>query len=75
MISDRIGKIAKAQQYALESDRFAAVGDEVHVQGDHGHHTLSRCNDGWACSCGFFARNGWCAHTLAYEWYSGVRPH
>jgi len=75
MISDRIGKIAKAKQYALEADRFSTVGNEIHVQGNHGHYTLTRVDDAWVCDCGFYARNGWCAHTLAYEWYSGVRAH
>jgi len=75
MLSDRIGKIAKAQQYALESDRFTVVDDHVLVKGEHRSHTLTKRNGAWECSCSYYRRNGWCAHTLAFEWYSGVRPH
>ena len=74
MLSDRIGKIAKAQQYAGESDRFQVMGDKVIVQGDHGSYTLFRRGEGWQCDCSYYQRHGWCAHTLAFEWYSGARP-
>jgi len=74
MFSDRIGKIEKARQYALEADRFTIDDNHVLVRGDHGSYTLSRREDTWECSCDFHRRNGWCAHTLAFEWYTGRRP-
>jgi hypothetical protein len=76
MLSDRIGKIEKARQYATQSERFRVVGEHVHVRGDHGSYVLTRGSEDvdWACSCDYCRRNGWCAHTLAFEWYSGQRP-
>lgn len=75
MFSDRIGKIQKARLYALEPERFTVSGESVSVRGDHGDYILTRQDDGgWACTCGYYRRHRWCAHTLAYEWYAGLRP-
>lgn len=74
MLSDRIGKIEKARQYALEADRFMTVDDRVIVRGDHGDYILTKNGDLWECHCDFYRRHGWCAHSLAFEWYTGSRP-
>jgi|YNPNPStandDraft_1061719.scaffolds.fasta_scaffold133369_2 hypothetical protein len=74
MLSDRINKIAKARQYALEAERFTIAGDQALVRGDQGEHHLSRRPAGWECDCDYFRRHGWCAHTLALEWRTGDRP-
>jgi hypothetical protein len=74
MLSDRIGKIEKARQYSLDAGRFTVADDLVLVRGDHGDHTLKRDRDDWVCSCDYYRRHKWCAHTLAFEWYTGARP-
>lgn len=74
MFSDRINKVEKARQYAADPDRFFLRGEEVLVRGVHGNHTLTQHEDGWHCSCHYFRRYGWCAHTLAWEWRQGLRP-
>ncbi|MGQ9518188.1 MAG: hypothetical protein ACUVT1_13050 [Anaerolineae bacterium] len=74
MFSDRIGKIQKARLYALEPERFTVDGEVVIVRGDHGSYILSKQAGEWACTCGYYRRHHWCAHTLAYEWLAGLRP-
>jgi len=74
MLSDRINKVEKARQYILEAERFTIYGDRATVRGDHGSYALARHHEAWVCNCDFCQRNGWCAHTLAIEWYLGERP-
>jgi len=75
MLSDRISKVEKARQYVTETERFTIVGDRAVVRGDHGSYTLERRQNAWQCDCDYCRRNGWCAHTLAVEWFLGERPH
>jgi len=75
MLSDRIGKIEKARQYAAEAERFTICDDRVLVRGEHGSYTLSKNGNSWECDCDYCRRHGWCAHTLAFEWRTGSQPH
>ena len=67
MQSSIIGKIEKARRYADEPERFHVESFSVTVRGDNTDHQVEFADEGWSCTCGFFAEWSICSHTMAIE--------
>lgn len=60
-----ITKIQKAKAYIAATERFNRNGDLVTLRSEHGTRTLSKGQDGWTCTCDFYAKHRICSHVLA----------
>lgn len=67
MNSSLIGKVEKANRYALERDRVSFAGFSVDFRGDHDTYRVGYDEGRWRCSCDFFSGWGLCSHTMAME--------
>ena len=67
MDSGMIGKIQKARFYAEEPERICFQQFQATFQGTNSRHTVAYDQDGWHCTCNFFASRGVCSHTMALE--------
>ncbi len=67
MQSSLIGKIEKANRYALEKDRVTFSEFSVKFRGENDTYDTSYHDDKWNCSCHFFSTWGTCSHTMALE--------
>lgn len=67
MDSAMISKIIKAKKYAAERDRMEFKSFTVVFTGNHRDHTVTFDNNGWHCTCDFFAQRNICSHTMAME--------
>ena len=67
MQSSLIGKIEKANRYALETDRVTFSEFSVGFRGENSSYNTSYKDGEWHCSCQFFSSWGLCSHTMALE--------
>jgi len=67
MQSSLIGKIEKAQRYALEKDRVTFNDFSVKFRGENSVYDTSFKDGKWQCTCNFFSKWGLCSHTMAME--------
>ena len=67
MQSSLIGKIEKANRYALETDRITFSDFAVNFRGENNTYNTSYKDEKWQCSCHFFSSWGLCSHTMALE--------
>lgn len=67
MQSSLIGKIEKANRYALETDRVTFTEFSVKFRGDNSDYFTSHRDGKWHCTCSFFSNWGLCSHTMALE--------
>ncbi len=67
MDSSLARKIAKANQYATQSDRFRFQNFAIGFHGDNHEHVI-KYNDGkFDCDCEYFGHHAYCSHMLALE--------
>lgn len=69
LVEALLGKIAKAERYASEPQRFAATPKGLDVSTDHGIRHLTHEGARWNCDCEFFRLHDVCSHALATEQY------
>jgi hypothetical protein len=67
MQSSLIGKIEKANRYALETDRITFSEFTVNFRGENNTYSTGFKDKKWQCSCQFFSSWGLCSHTMALE--------
>lgn len=67
MQSSLIGKIEKANRYALEKDRVTFIEFATNFRGDNDAYSTGFKDGRWNCTCHFFASWGVCSHTMALE--------
>ena len=67
MQSSLIGKIEKANRYAMETDRITFSDFTVNFRGENNTSNTSYKDKKWQCSCQFFSSWGLCSHTMALE--------
>jgi hypothetical protein len=65
--SSLIGKIDKARRYSQEPERVRFQEFTASFQGDNDRYEVSWGQEGWHCSCDYFAHNELCCHTMALE--------
>ncbi|MBN1286351.1 MAG: SWIM zinc finger family protein [Anaerolineae bacterium] len=65
---ERISRIEKSKRYAEERElRIDFQNFTATIRGDNSIHTVNFSDKTWTCSCDFFQKRGYCAHTMALE--------
>ena len=67
MYSSLIGKVEKAQRYALERERLSFSNFKASFRGEHDSYQVSYDDGTWKCSCEHFNGRQLCSHAMAVE--------
>ena len=67
MYSSLIGKVEKAQRYALERERLSFSNFKASFRGEHDSYQVSYDDGTWKCSCEHFNERQLCSHAIAVE--------
>ena len=67
MYSSLIGKVEKAQRYALERERLSFSNFKVSFRGEHDRYQVTYDEGTWKCSCEHFNGRQLCSHAMAIE--------
>ncbi|MEK7778419.1 MAG: SWIM zinc finger family protein [Chloroflexota bacterium] len=67
MYSSLIGKVEKAQRYALERERLSLSNFKASFRGEHDSYQVTYDGGAWKCSCEHFDGRQLCSHAMAIE--------
>ena len=67
MYSSLIGKVEKAQRYALERERLTLSHFNASFRGEHDSYQVMYDRGRWKCSCEHFNGIQLCSHVMAIE--------
>lgn len=67
MDSSIVRKIAKARDYAEQSDRIKILQCKIEFQGKNSAHQIEFDRGTWLCDCNYFSSNQICSHSMALE--------
>ncbi|MBQ6478672.1 MAG: hypothetical protein IJI44_04800 [Erysipelotrichaceae bacterium] len=60
-----LGKIELALKYRNEKERYEYNGDRIVLHSEHGIRTITANEEGYHCTCEYYAQNGICSHILS----------
>ncbi|MFA6073151.1 MAG: nucleoside-triphosphatase [Candidatus Woesearchaeota archaeon] len=66
-VTKLIGKIKKAERYAMQPERFIISENLVTANTEHGERHLVKTQNSWKCDCDFYEAHQICSHLIAFE--------
>lgn len=67
MDSSIVRKIAKAKDYAEQSNRIKILQCKIEFHGENSNHQIEFDHGIWLCDCNYFSSNQICSHSMALE--------